>query len=467
MPNPTIVIVDDSSDVLELQGEALAGMNVQVVSFSDPQKAWQRIQQGNVQLVVTDWEMPGISGLDLLFRINGLQRPPSVVFLTGCGSVDRAVQALSHGAIDFIEKPFMPDVYMAKVSAALERSYTQESNGSKPSGSKTHEELPEKVAVSVGMKRVFESAKAASVSDISVLLLGESGVGKEVIADFIHRSSKRSQGPFIKVNCGALPDNLVESELFGHEKGSFTGADRRRAGRFEQAHGGTLFLDEIGELPLSLQVKLLRALQEKVIQRVGGDQTITVDFRLVSATNKDLTKAVAKGEFREDLLYRINVVPIRIPALRQHVEDIASLTKHFAGVIASSMKVPQKEVSSECLACLEKFPWPGNVRQLRNAIEYAVVMGQGTSIGAEDLPEDVRVCRIGPEVSPASEHVPGEEEPASDTSSLDEGLQRYEHRFIEKSLIRHQWDIQKVMDELKISRSRLYDRIKAFGIKRP
>ncbi|MBI3831288.1 MAG: sigma-54-dependent Fis family transcriptional regulator [Planctomycetes bacterium] len=470
---PIVVIVDDEPGILEVQKATLESLGIQPLCFNDPLKAWERIRQGPVDLVITDWEMPEMTGLNLLFKIRGLQNPPQVIFLSGFGNVSRAVQALVEGATDFIEKPFEPGAYQKAVRDALERSHSGESHISGGKNKAVADRAPETVIASAAMKRIFETARAAAASDAAVLLLGESGTGKEVVADFIHRQSRRAKGPSIKVNCGALPESLIESELFGHEKGAFTGADRRRIGRFELANGGTLFLDEIGELPAAMQVKLLRALQEKTIERVGGEGPVASDFRLVSATNKNLQEEVAEENFREDLFYRINVVPIRIPPLRQRVEDLPPLAAYFLEILAKASKAPLKELHPAALEALKRFHWPGNVRQLRNAIEYAVVMSRDRVIELKDLPEDVLHFQgtAAPAGGGAAEAGSAAQTVAPRVvvpeGGLDALLQSVEKDAIETSLIRHDWEIQTVLDELKISRSRLYDRMKAYGIKRP
>lgn len=467
---PLIILVDDEKDIVELAHESIKGLSAEVMTFTDPRKAWERLRLGGASVLVTDWMMPEVSGLDLLFKVRGLQDPPAVIFVSGFGTVPRTVQALMNGANDFIEKPFEPDVLLKAVQRALTRAQKGGSTASIPSRHR-----PEDLVISSGMRKVFDLARTAAQSDASVLLLGESGTGKEVVADFIHRHSRRAKGPMIKVNCGALPANLMESELFGHEKGAFTGADRKRLGRFELAHGGTLFLDEVGELPTALQVKLLRALQEHVIERVGGEEPITTDFRVVCATNRNLQQAIEKNEFREDVYYRINVVSLRLPPLRERPEDIVPLSKNFCEIVSSTMGVEVKQVSTAAMECLQGYHWPGNVRQLRNAIEYAVVMSSGNLLQPENLPEDIRSGAERPveetrsiRLKPKPASIPDNNDPEpAGGGSLDERLQAYEKQAIEQSLQRWNWEIQSVLDDLKISRSRLYDRIKEYGIRRP
>jgi len=315
------------------------------------------------------------------------------------------------------------------------------------------------------MAQVCKMARNAAETDSSVLLLGESGTGKEVLADFIHYNSRRAGGPIVKVNCGALPEHLMESELFGHEKGAFTGAARQNIGRFEQASGGTLFLDEVGDLLPNLQVKLLRALQDRVIERVGSGAPVPVDFRLICATHRDLKAAVAAKEFRDDLYYRINVVPIAMPALRDRREDIEPLALNFFNLLRADLSAAPERISPEALEALQRFSWPGNVRQLRNAIEYALVMSKGEVIGFEHLPEEVRQQAPAQGGGSASASVATPLKPAD--PGLRGSVREAEAELIRAALVRHHWQISKVARELKVSRSTLYMHMKAYGINRP
>ena len=474
-----LVLVDDEPQILDIQKEALVDFDTEVKAFTDPRTAWEFIQQGDVSLVVTDWNMPGMTGMDLLFKIRGLDRPPYTIVLSAFGSVDRAVQAMNQGAFNFLEKPFKVERYQTAVKDALFRFR----NAAPPPGAArrtSRSKLPtskDPVVHSPAMQRVYETSRSAAGTDSSVLLLGESGTGKEVLADFIHRNSGRAGGPLIKVNCAALPEHLMESELFGHEKGAFTGADKRSTGRFEQANGGTLFLDEIGDLLPSLQVKLLRALQEKTIERVGASAPVRVDFRLVCATHQNLKGLVQSGKFREDLYYRINVVPVRLPALRERPEDIEPLAKHFLGQLNEGKAAPRR-FSDEALQCLKAFHWPGNVRQLRNAVEYALVLCKSETIGPADLPEELRSSptpgRGAEKVAAAPIAIRSDmAKPGAGGASvapaagLKDSVKEAEADLIRSTLEKNLWRMSKVAGELKISRSTLYQRMKIYGIKKP
>ena len=475
-----IVLIDDETSILELQQEALEGMGFTINCFSDPLAAWEFLQANtDITLVVSDWNMPEMSGMDLLFNIRGLAQPPYVILMTAFGTISRAVKAMNQGAFDFLEKPFELDHYRTVIKNALQsyrnRSITE--GVVSPSRKVTRTKVPigsGPIVVSDAMKAIYDRAHAAAVTDSSVLLLGESGTGKEILADFIHRSSARASGPHIKVNCAALPEHLMESELFGHEKGSFTGADKRNIGRFEQASGGTLFLDEIGDLPLPLQVKLLRALQEHVIDRVGSSAPVHVDFRLICATHQDLKAAIVNKKFREDLYYRINVVPIRLPALRERSDEIRPLALHFLTTLNAGARARPVAFSEAALERLSLFDWPGNVRQLRNVIEYALVLCKAEIIDVCDLPEEIqRETKDHPTQFTSTAELANTS--ATNTSNsprppvaagLRGSVKMAESELIVSVLEKNNWRMSRVAKELEISRSTLYQRMKIYGIKR-
>jgi len=465
-----VVIVDDEIEVLNLQREILSDAGIIAETFSDPNAAWTRIQSGDVHLLITDYMMPGMTGMDLLFKTRGLEKPPHVILVTAHGSVDMAVQAMTGGALSLLEKPFSTQHYLALVKRILATG----AEGDEPATAPVRpvsERVENTLVRSPAMKMAFEIARSVAQSDSSVLLLGESGTGKEVIADFIHRNSRRVKAPIVKVNCGALPEHLMESELFGHEKGAFTGADKRRVGRFEQAHNGTLFLDEIGDMLQPMQVKLLRALQDHVIERVGSGTAVPVDFRLICATHRNLQAAVDAGIFRNDLYYRINVVPIHLSPLRERVEDIEPLAGHFFNRIRSKLARGPKGIGPQAMERLTKFCWPGNVRQLGNAIEYALVMCQSDFIEPEHLPKEV--CDYKKAVAldhklPAIELAgpPVDMFEMAYSKGLEAAMADFESRLLRTTLMRHQWNVSEAARSLQISRSGMYERITRYGIKR-
>lgn len=385
----TILIADDEKNIREGLAMDLELEGFDCALASDGLEAWNIINRQPIDLVISDLRMPGLSGEELLKRISSSYPMLPVVILTGHGTIESAVNAMRDGAVDFITKPVNLDRLnmLVKRSLANKDLYDQ------------HQQLQEEldqlrkrtkydriIGKSQKIVRLMEVVQQIAPTKASVLITGESGVGKELIADAIHDLSNRADGPFVKVHCAALTESLLESELFGHEKGSFTGAISQKKGRFELANGGTIFLDEIGEINAATQIKLLRVLQEKQFERVGGETTITVDVRVVSATNKNLQEEIAKGNFREDLYYRLNVVQLEVPPLRERKEDIALLMTDFLDTFNKENGKQIEGFSNRAKNALYKYDWPGNIRELRNCIESAVVMARGKLIELDDLP---------------------------------------------------------------------------------
>ena len=372
---PCVAIVDDESAQRTLLDAALRAAGYETLLCADGEQALQVM--GQCDLMLLDVRMPGMNGIEVLDRVKAERRVLPVILLTAFIEVRDAVTAIKIGALDYLEKPVDIDELIAAVDDALGRSERSVSPGSDLV-------LPVSVvAESVVMRQVFHQAHRVANSDVSVLLLGESGVGKEVVAQFIHEASSRSEKPMVRVNCGALPDNLVESELFGHEKGAFTGADVQRKGQFEIANGGTLFLDEVGELPLSIQPKFLHVLETGCFRRVGGNQEFCVEVRVIAATNRDLAGEVGKGSFREDLFYRLSVFPLTIPPLRERPDDILPIVDHF-------LKTRKLRLAPAAERLMMAYDWPGNVRELRNVLERATVLANGALILPSDLPPQLQ-----------------------------------------------------------------------------
>lgn len=397
-----ILVVDDEAGVRHSLTTLLQGEGYEVVVADDAFEALALFDESPPALTITDLTMPGMHGLDLLLRIRQRSPHAAVVVMTGRGDVDCAVDAMRAGALDYLVKPLDVDRLLGSVEKVLNafRLRRLSDPPPKPAGS-----CCERIVGSSGeMQQVFRSVEQVAPSRATVLVTGESGTGKEVVAAAIHHGSKRASGPFIAINCAALSESLLESELFGHERGSFTGADKRRRGRIEQADGGTLFLDEIGELSPGLQVKLLRVLQERAFERVGGNETVRVDVRFVTATNRNLRELVAAGRFREDLLYRLDVVRLHLPPLRDRRTDIPALAQHFLKHYASANGSIATRFSDEALEALVNCYWPGNVRQLENAIEHAVVFAHSECIEASHLPPEVQASQPKTGALPA---VPG------------------------------------------------------------
>ncbi len=386
----TVLVADDEKNIREGLREALALDGYEVVTAADGKEAQESVERGDVDLVITDLKMPRLSGEELLRTVTTQFPTVPVIILTGHGTIESAVQAMHDGAYDFLTKPVNLDRLSLLVKRALANRELALQNKAMQEELERRSGFASIIGRSAEMRQVFELVRQVAPSRSSVLITGESGVGKEMIAEALHYNSPRKAKPFIKVHCAALAETLLESELFGHEKGAFTGAVARKRGRFELANLGTLFLDEIGEINPNVQIKLLRVLEEKRFERVGGEETIEVDVRLVAATNRDLKEAIAQGTFREDLYYRLNVVNIHVPPLRERKEDIALLAAAFLKEFSQENGKPIEGIDAKARLALYNCPWPGNVRQLRNSIESAVVLCKGTTIGLEDLPPNIR-----------------------------------------------------------------------------
>ncbi|MHC4669568.1 MAG: sigma-54-dependent transcriptional regulator [Planctomycetota bacterium] len=381
----TILIVDDDRTQADTLARVLKLEGYRTCVAESGQEALGAVAQGDVDLVLTDLKMPGMDGLDLFRRVQADRPDRPVMIVTAHGTIETAIEAVRNGVVDFVQKP----VYAEEIIHRFEKVFRERALRSENAELKKrllHRDRGDAMlGTSPPMQDLREQIARVARTEAAVLILGESGAGKELAADAIHYASERSQGPLVKLNCAAIPENLLEDELFGHERGAYTGADQRRTGRFEQAHGGTLFLDEIGELPLGLQVKLLRLLQEHTFERLGGSESIRADVRVICATNQDLEAGVREGRFREDLYYRINVVPLRLPPLRERGEDILVLARHFAREAGLRNARPIETISPMAAEALRQHTWPGNVRELRNVIERAVIMGRGATLEAADL----------------------------------------------------------------------------------
>lgn len=387
-----ILIVDDEAAICSLLMREFSSAGHSSEFTFDPLEALERLERQPYQLIITDIHMPGIDGLEFLGRAKKIRPDCHVVMMTGHASVGTIREALTHGAVDYLTKPFsISGELRPLVEKLLARPETKECElpeSKDTSGSSTGEGFENIIASGARMSDVFERARRVAASDVSVLLRGESGTGKEVVANFIHRNSPRRDQPFVKVNCTALPESLIESEFFGYAKGAFTGANKSRTGLFEVANGGTLLLDEVGEISPSFQAKLLRVVQEGEFYRIGDSTNpVRVDVRIISATNRDLEAAVRAGTFRDDLFYRLNVVPIEIPPLRQHIEDLAPLLDHYCSLLGKESNFHMTEEATELLA---GYPWPGNIREVVNAVKFALVMSDGPDIEIDDLPESIR-----------------------------------------------------------------------------
>jgi DNA-binding NtrC family response regulator len=383
-----ILVVDDDADLRQALGDRLGALGLQVTLTGSGADALRLVREEGPAVVLLDLVLPGMDGMAVLEAVRREDPDTAVIVLTAYGTIARAVEAMKKGAYDFVTKPFDPKHLEIVVGKALERRALRDANTLLTS------EIGDRYAAIVGdsptMHAALEVTRRAAPTGATVLLLGESGTGKEVLARALHRWSLRAARPFVVVNCVALSEELLESELFGHEKGAFTGAHQQKRGKLEVAHGGTVFLDEIGDIRAPLQAKLLRVLQDQTFERVGGTRPIRTDVRFVAATNRDLDLAVRRGQFRLDLYYRLHVVTVTLPPLRERPDDIPALTQHFFERYRREVKRDLSSVTAEALACLRRYPWPGNVRELQNAIERAVVLADGPEIGLRDLPAEVR-----------------------------------------------------------------------------
>ena len=384
----TLLIVDDEKHTRDGLRDAFEG-EYEVYVAADSKGALAAMEADHADLVITDLKIGQEDGMELMQEILKLPDPPICIMMTAYGSVDTAVEAMRLGAYDFVTKPINLDRLEMLVRRALRERATQKENVELRREVRKKRAPDQMIGRSPAMERVFEVIRQVAPSKATVLIQGESGTGKEVAAKAIHAMSNRSEKPFIAVHCASLSPQLLESELFGHEKGAFTGAGERRIGRFEQAAGGTLFLDEIGEIDPMVQVKILRVLGEKTFERVGGNQTLTADVRLIAATNRDLVTMVAEGTFREDLYYRLHVVPLQMPALREHPEDIPLLTSSFLKEMSAEHGKLVRRFTHDAMAAMESYSWPGNIRELKAAVEHAVVLGMGEELGLADLPAAV------------------------------------------------------------------------------
>jgi DNA-binding NtrC family response regulator len=446
---PRILVVDDEHSVQESLRMLLKSEG-EIMVAGDVDAALREVAVQEPDLVLLDLVMPGRSGLDLLaeFQERGIRAP--VIVLTATNTVAAAVEAMKRGAADFVTKPFELDALRIKARNLLEKRELLEEVERLRDEVEDRQQLGAMVGRSEVMRGIFRTVERIAKAEATILVMGESGTGKELVARAIHEHSPRSQGPFIAVNCGAIPSELIESELFGHEKGAFTGATERRTGRFESANGGTLFLDEIGELDPAVQVKLLRALQERTFERVGSSASISVDVRIVTATNRDLQKEVANGNFREDLFYRVAVVPVELPPLRDRREDVRLLAQTFL-----KRSGTDKTLSAASLGALEGYNWPGNVRELENAIEHGLALCEGDVIEQQDLP--ISVGRTGQAEALREQWRQGER-------SFDDTVTRFETEILREALESNHWNQTRTANALGITRRVLKLKMDKLGI---
>lgn len=452
-----ILIIDDEEDMLESCSRILKRLGYETLTEKDPLKALELLERERPDLVLTDLRMPGLNGLEVLKAAKRLDPESVVIFLTAYATIETAVEAMKEGAFDYIPKPFSAEQLRVSIERAFrQKGLLEENRRLREQLEKTYS-FENLVGRSLPMLQVFETVKKVAGSEANILILGESGTGKELIARSIHANSKRAGRAFIPVDCASLPETLLESELFGHEKGAFTGAHATRPGLFEFAHGGTIFLDEVGDLSLNLQAKLLRVLQERQVRRVGSNRLIDIDVRVISATHYDLAQTVARGKFREDLYYRLNVISIKLPPLRERKGDIPLLVHHYLKKYSLASGKEVRGVSPKAMELLEQYHWPGNVRELQNVIERAVVLAEGEFITHHDLPEPIKAG--GP---PASVVPLGE---LSLKQAKDEKIQAFEREYLQELLRRHGGNISQAAKAAGVDRKTIHRLLKKHGLR--
>jgi two-component system, NtrC family, nitrogen regulation response regulator NtrX len=445
----TILVVDDDKSVRDSLKMILEYEHYEVEFAENGEQGLQKIDRQSYDVVLLDVKMSGMDGIEVLTKIKQKNEKLPVIMVSGHGTIETAVEATKLGAYDFLSKPLDRDKLLVTIRNASQQAKLFEE----------YEKLKESVegkrkilGESERMKEILTVIHRVAATDARVLITGDNGTGKELIARALHRNSKRVAKPFVEVNCAAIPAELIESELFGHEKGSFTGATTQRMGKFEQADGGTLFLDEVGDMSLQAQAKVLRALEEGNIERVGGNKLIHVDVRVLAATNKNLEEEINQGNFRKDLFHRLNVIPIHAPALREHRDDIPILVDSFIDDVCSRNGIARKTISPEAIAKLQQCDWPGNVRELRNAVERLVILSPGASI-------DITVLdAFGEKRRSVSEGA------LEVTGTFQEFKERAEAAFIKKQLEIHKWNVTKAAEAMDIQRSHLYTKMKRYGL---
>ena len=447
---PHLLVVDDEAGIRESLSSILKDEGYRVEAVASAEEALQRAMSGDLEVILLDVWLPGMDGLEALSRLQAIPRAPAVIMISGHGTIETAVRATKLGAFDFIEKPLSLDKIIVLVRNAVQQRRLQEENQILRS------ELGHRYQVigdSVPMKALRQQIAVTAPTNGRVLIYGESGTGKELVAHALHAASLRNKGPFVEVNCAAIPEELIESELFGHIKGSFTGASEDKVGKFQKADGGTLFLDEIGDMSLRTQSKVLRVLEEQRFEPVGSNQAMTVDARVIAATNKNLEQEITRGAFRQDLFYRLNVIPFFVPPLRERKEDIPTLARYFLDEFSAAYGKKTRELSTTAMDILVRYPWPGNVRELRNLVERLVI-----------------VC---PQARIESHHLPPElfrgvaESPQQPYSTLHEARSAYEREFILRKLQEHRWNMTQTATALGLERSHLYRKMKSLGIAAP
>ncbi len=462
---PRILVIDDEPAIRDSLRMILEYEHYQFAGAGSGQEGLAAVQRDRPDLVLLDIKMQGMDGMEVLRKLHALDETLPVVMISGHGTTATAVEAIRSGAIDFLDKPLSTERVIVTLQNALKQSELRSENRELKLAMESRYEL---VGQSPALRKVLDSVKRAAPTNATVLLLGESGVGKELVARTIHRNSARQGQRFVQVNCAAIPEELIESELFGHEKGSFTGATEKQIGKFEQADHGTIFLDEVGDMSQKTQAKVLRVLEEQEVERLGSARTIQIDVRVIAATNKNLEEAIERGVFREDLFFRLNVIPMTVPPLRERPEDIPVLVQHFATRMGDEHNLKPKRFDAAATDALQRYRWRGNIRELRNAVERLLIMTPSDVVRLEDLPAEIRSgdpsSRPAAAGGPPAQEGPGDVRPAAG-GTLREFKDASERAYLVQKLRDNAWNISRTAELIDTPRSNLYKKLEQYGIK--
>jgi two-component system nitrogen regulation response regulator NtrX len=462
MPKSRILVIDDEAAIRDSLKMTLEYEGYEFVGAATGQEGLALAEREGPDLVLLDVKMPGMDGLEVLDRLRAMNESLPVVVISGHGTISTAVDATKKGAFDFIEKPFASERVLVVLRNALDQRQLRDENRSLKKAVEVRHQM---IGDSQSLKQVMAAIGRAAPTNATVLIQGESGVGKELVARTIHRNSLRSRERFVQVNCAAIPEELIESELFGHEKGSFTGATEKQVGKFEQADRGTIFLDEVGDMSAKTQAKVLRVLQEGEVERLGSARTIKVDVRVIAATNKNLEEEIEKGHFREDLYFRLAVIPIYVPPLRERPDDIPLLVRHYMDYFSRENNTRPKRVTQSAMDALQRFRWKGNIRELRNTVERMIIMTGGDSIDLPDLPEGVRSpSAASGGAGAAAAKGGGGGSAQSEAGTLREFKENAERAFLVGKLRENGWNISKTAEVIGTPRSNLYKKLEQYQI---
>jgi two-component system, NtrC family, nitrogen regulation response regulator NtrX len=461
MPKSRILVIDDESAIRDSLKMTLEYEGYEFVGAATGQEGLALAEREGPDLVLLDVKMPGMDGIEVLERLRNMNESLPIVVISGHGTISTAVEATKKGAFDFIEKPFASERVLVSLRNALDQRQLRDENRSLKKAVEVRHQM---IGDSHALKQVMGAIGRAAPTNATVLIQGESGVGKELVARTIHRNSLRSRERFVQVNCAAIPEELIESELFGHEKGSFTGATEKQVGKFEQADRGTIFLDEVGDMSAKTQAKVLRVLQEGEVERLGSARTIKVDVRVIAATNKNLEEEIEKGHFREDLYFRLAVIPIHVPPLRERQDDIPLLIRHYMDYFSRENNVRPKRITQSALEALQRHRWKGNIRELRNTVERMIIMTGGDTIDLPDLAEGVRSPSMTSSGAPVAASKAGGGGSQVEAGTLREFKENAERAFLVGKLRENGWNISKTAEVIGTPRSNLYKKLEQYQI---